>query len=263
MSCCQSVCLMFAVHVLKHNHLRFLAHLGSRLKLHLTVSMLMMMPPPELPRRRGNPSVVTKPDAKVIQRDLFKRFHVEKLYQKYRLLQTSTWPSASKLASTIRIEIVRRQGVKWMNEKEKTKWWEVAFWLHRPSYGCFGQAMAASAHGCFSLFESNSYDFKIYGNPSLVHLFVACTNQTCCRYLESSFAQEKKCVDRWLKLFSCCWKTWHCHCRHTHALKFEHTQSDISPMETLALLLVRFICFLLLYSFYKHFLKRSCLLHFF
>ena len=25
---------------------------------------------------------------------------------------------------------------------------------------------------------------------------------------------------------------------HTHALKFEHTQSDISPMETLALLLV-------------------------
>ena len=96
-------------------------------------------------------------------------------------------------------------------------------WLLRPSYGCFGQAMAASAHGCFSLFESNSYDFKIYGNPSLIHLFVACTNQTCCRYLESSFAQEKKCVDRWLKLFSCCWKTWHCHCRHTHALKFEHT----------------------------------------
>ena len=112
---------MVAVHVLKHNHLRFLAHLGSRLKLHMTVSMLMMMPPPELPRRRGNPSVVTKPDAKVIQRDLLKRFHVEKLYQKYRLLQTSTWPSASKLASTIRIEIVRRKGVKWMNEKEKTK----------------------------------------------------------------------------------------------------------------------------------------------
>ena len=130
-------------------------------------------------------------------------------------------------------------------------------WLLRPSYGCFGQAMAASAHGCFSLFESNSYDFKIYGNPSLIHLFVACTNQTCCRYLESSFAQEKKCVDRWLKLFSCCWKTWHCHCRHTHALKFEHTQSDISPMETLALRLVRFICFLLLHSFYKHFLIKE------
>ena len=152
MSCCQSVCLMFAVHVLKHNHLRFLAHLGSRLKLHLTVSMLMMMPPPELPRRRGNPSVVTKPDAKVIQRDLFKRFHVEKLYQKYRLLQTSTWPSASKLASTIRIEIVRRKGVKWMNEKEKNKVMRSSIltasaklWLLRPSYGCFGQAMAASA----------------------------------------------------------------------------------------------------------------------
>jgi len=46
---------------------------------------------------------------------------VEKLYQKYRLLQTSTWPSESKLASTMRIEIVRRKGVKWMNEKEKTK----------------------------------------------------------------------------------------------------------------------------------------------
>ena len=100
--------------------MRFLAHLGSRLKLQMTVSMPMtMMPPPKLPRRRGNPSVVTKPDAKVIQRDLLKRFHVEKLYQKYRLLQTSTWPSASKLASTIRIEIVRRKGVKWMNEKEK------------------------------------------------------------------------------------------------------------------------------------------------
>ena len=111
---------MFAVHFLKHNHLLFLTHLGPRLKLHMTVSMLMMVPPPELPRRRGNPSVVTnKPDAKVIQRDLLKRFHVEKLYQKYRLLQTSTWPSASKLASTIRIEIVRRKGVKWMNEKEK------------------------------------------------------------------------------------------------------------------------------------------------
>ena len=127
-------------------NMRFLAHLGSRLKLQMTVSMPMtMMPPPKLPRRRGNPSVVTKPDAKVIQRDLLKRFHVEKLYQKYRLLQTSTWPSESKLASTMRIEIVRRKGVKWMNEKEKTKWWEVAFWLHRPSYGCFGQAMAASA----------------------------------------------------------------------------------------------------------------------
>jgi len=180
----------------------------------MTVSMLMMMPPPELPRRRGNPSVVTKPDAKVIQRDLFKRFHVEKLYQKYRLLQTSTWPSESKLASTMRIEIVRRKGVKWMNEKEKNKVMRSSIltasaklWLLRPSYGCFGQAMAASAHGCFSLFESNSYNFKIYGNPSLIHLFVACTNQTCCRYLEPLFVQEEKCVDQSLNLFSCRWKT--------------------------------------------------------
>ena len=137
----------------------------------------------------------------------------------------------------------------WM-KKEKAKWWEVAFWLHRPSYGCFSTWLLQPIRVYFIW-------FKIYGNPSLIHLFVACTNQTCCRYLESSFAQEKKCVDRWLKLFSCCWKTWHCHCRHTHALKFEHTQSDISPMETLALRLVRFICFLLLHSFYKHFLIKE------
>ena len=79
-----------------------------------------MMPPPELPRRRGNPSVVTKPDAKVIQMNLLKKFPVEKLYQKYKLLQTSTWPSAGNLASTIRREIVIRKGLKWMNEKDKS-----------------------------------------------------------------------------------------------------------------------------------------------
>ena len=84
------------------------------------VSMLVtMLPPPELPRRRVS-VVPAKPDAKVIQRNLLKKFPVEKLYQKYKLLQTSTWPSAGNLASTIRREIVRRKGLKWMNEKEQS-----------------------------------------------------------------------------------------------------------------------------------------------
>ena len=127
-------------------------------------------------------------------------------------------------------------------------------WLLRPSYGCFSAWLLQPIRVYFT----NSYDFKIYGNPSLIHLFVACTNQTCCRYLEPSFAQEKKCVGPMIEaIFLLLEDHRHCHCRHKHALKFEHTQSDISPMETLALLLVRFICFLLLHSFYKHFLKET------
>ena len=80
---------------------------------------MTMMPPPEHPRRHGNANVVIKRDAKVVQNDLLRKFHVEKLYLKYKLLQTSKWPSANKLALTIRLEIQRRKGHKWMNEKEK------------------------------------------------------------------------------------------------------------------------------------------------
>ena len=81
-----------------------------------------MMPPPSFcPSKRTMTTVVkkVKPDVGKVQSLLLRLLPVDKLWQRLKSLQTSNYSSAKSLAKDIKTEIVRRKGLRWINDKER------------------------------------------------------------------------------------------------------------------------------------------------
>ena len=82
-----------------------------------------MMPPPSFcPSKRTTTTVVknsVKPDVGKVQSLLLRLLPSDKLWQRLKSLQTSNYSSAKSRAKDIKNEIVRRKGLKWINDKER------------------------------------------------------------------------------------------------------------------------------------------------